>query len=56
MSKNDIYATAANGMTVRIPADKYPQWKATQDKIKAGEKVEPDPEIVKRLRSLMTGK
>jgi hypothetical protein len=56
MSKEYIYATAANGIEVRIPKDKYPAWKATQDKIRAGEKVEPDPEIVKQLRSLMTGK
>ena len=56
MSKEYIYATAANGIEVRIPKDKYPAWKATQDRIRAGEKVEPDPEIVKQLRFLMTGK
>ena len=32
-----VYDKAANGMTVRIPADKYPQWKLQQEKLKAGE-------------------
>ena len=56
MSKAYIYATAANEMTVRIPKDKYPQWKAAQDKIRAGEKINADPETVKHLRSLMEKK
>lgn len=51
-----VYAEAANGLMVRIPKDKYPQWKETQDRIRAGEKIEPNPEIVARLRSLISGK
>ena len=30
--KKVLYQTAANGMTVRIPADKYGQWKAGQQR------------------------
>lgn len=33
-----IYATAANGIEVRIPADRYEQWKAAQDLIRKGQK------------------
>ena len=51
--KSYVYAESANGLMVRIPKDRYPQWKATQDRIKAGENVEPDPEIVRQLCSLM---
>ena len=31
MEKKYIYAKAANGMTVRIPAEKYPAWKKAQE-------------------------
>ena len=31
-----VYATAANGMTVRIPADKLEQWQKVQDEMRAG--------------------
>ena len=47
-----IYTTAANGLTVRIPADRYPQWKEKQDEIRAG-KSKVDPQMTERLRSLM---
>lgn len=50
-----IYATAANGLEVRIPADKYPQWKAEQDKIRSGQSKE-DQRMVKQLASLMAKK
>ena len=50
-----IYATAANGLEVRIPADKYPQWKAEQDKIRSGQSKE-DQQMVKQLASLMAKK
>lgn len=36
MEKQYIYATAANGITVRIPAEKYEAWKKAQDEIRAG--------------------
>jgi hypothetical protein len=49
-----VYVTAANGMEVRIPKDKYPQWKAAQDKLKAGEKL-PESQTRKQLVSLMKG-
>lgn len=49
-----IYVEAANGMTVRIPADKYDDWKAAQERIKRGEKVA-DTEMVKKLTALMKG-
>ena len=50
-----VYATAANGLEVRIPKDRYPEWKAEQDRIRNGEKVEVDQQMVKRLVSLMRG-
>lgn len=53
--KTYIYAEAANGMTVRIPEDKYPQWKKTQDEIRAGT-YKRDPRMVEQLRSLMEKK
>ena len=49
-----IYATAANGLTVRIPADRYESWKKTQDEIRAGT-YKDDPQTVKQLASLMRG-
>ena len=50
-----VYAEAANGLTVRVPLDRYDEWKETQDRIRRGEKVEPDPEMVKRLTDFMKG-
>ena len=47
-----IYATAANGLVVRIPADKYPQWKRAQDELRAGKR-RSDPQTVMQLRSLL---
>lgn len=35
-TKSYIYDEAANGLTVRIPADRYEQWKKRQDEIRAG--------------------
>ena len=56
--KKYIYATAANGMEVRIPLERYPEWKAAQDKIKAGKAPsgQEAQQIQKQLRSLITGK
>ena len=50
-----IYATAANGMEVRIPRDKYPQWKIAQNKIKA-KKQKADRKTAEQLHSLMKKK
>lgn len=50
-----IYATAANGLTVRIPAEQYGSWKAEQDKIRAGTS-KADPRMVEQLRSFMEKK
>ena len=50
-----VYATAANGMTVRIPMSRYKSWKAEQDKIRAGTS-KADPQMQERLRSLMGGR
>ena len=47
-----VYATAANGLTVRIPADQYKNWKAEQDKIRAGTS-KPNPQMLEQLRSRM---
>ena len=53
--KTYVYATAANGLEVRIPKDKYPEWKAAQDKLRAGEKSADSSQIAKQLASLMKG-
>lgn len=50
--KTYIYATAANGLEVRIPADKYPQWKKAQDEIRAGKR-KSNQQTAEQLRSLM---
>lgn len=47
-----IYATAANGLTVRIPAENFDRWQKAQDEIRAG-KSQADRQTVERLRSLM---
>lgn len=55
VQKKYIYAEAANGLTVRIPAERYPQWKAVQEEIKAGKR-KTDPQQVRQLASLMEKK
>ena len=50
MSGRFIYAKAANGLTVRIPLEKFERWKKAQDEIRAGKR-KADPETVKRLAS-----
>ena len=50
-----IYATAANGLTVRIPAENFEQWQRAQDEIRAG-KLQADPQMTEQLRSLMEKK
>lgn len=55
MAKEYIYATAANGLEVRIPADRYPQWKQAQDEIRAGKR-KPQQQTAEQLRSLMAKK
>ena len=55
MEKKFICATAANGLTVRIPAERYPQWKKAQDEIRAGTR-KTSVQTEKQLRSLMTRK
>lgn len=53
--KQYIYAEAANGLTVRIPADRYDSWKKTQDSTRAGT-YKRDPQMLEQLRSLMKNK
>ena len=55
MEKQYIYATAANGITVRIPAEKYEAWKKAQDEIRAGRKGDTS-QTAKQLRSIMEKK
>ena len=50
-----IYATAANGLMVRIPAENFEQWQRAQDEIRAG-KLQADPQMTEQLRSLMEKK
>ena len=54
-AKQYIYATAANGLEVRIPADRYPAWKKAQDELRAGTR-KAEAQTVKQLRSLMRKK
>ncbi|MBR2478954.1 MAG: hypothetical protein IKB47_00935 [Clostridia bacterium] len=51
-----IYATAANGMEVRIPTDRYEQWKAAQDRIRQGQTDNSTSDTAKCLAELMKGK
>lgn len=55
MEKKYIYATAANGMEVRIPADRYEQWRKAQDEIRAGSR-KSEAQTAEQLRSLMEKK
>ena len=55
VEKAYIYVEAYNGATVRIPKDKYHEWKATQEKLKAGETVPEVQQMAKQLASLMKG-
>lgn len=51
-----IYDKAFNGMTVRIPADKYEQWKQRQEEYRTGKRQpKADPEMVGKLRKLFLG-
>lgn len=50
MEKKYIYAKAANGMTVRIPAEKYPAWKKVQDEIRAGK----TPDSLRKMQEQLT--
>ena len=54
-AKKYIYATAANGLEVRIPADRYPAWKKAQEDLKAGKR-KASRQTGKQLRSLMEKK
>ena len=50
-----IYVKAYNGITVRIPKNKYPQWKAGQEKLAAGETLPEAQQMSKQLASLIKG-
>lgn len=50
-----IYATAANGLEVRIPVENFEAWSREQDKIRAGNS-KAQAQTVERLRSLMAQK
>ena len=45
-----VYATAANGLTVRIPKDKYPQWKEAQSKL-TPEQIAADKAAIAQLKA-----
>ena len=49
-----VYATAANGMTVRIPAKNFDAWQKEQNRLKAGGAPSPEQlKMAERLRSLL---
>lgn len=51
-----VYDKAFNGLTVRIPADKYEAWKAEQEAYKSGKKKpQANPELVAALRRKLLG-
>ena len=51
-----IYDTAYNGLTVRIPADKYEQWKARQEEYRSGKRQpKADQELAEKLRKRILG-
>ena len=50
--KGHVYATGANGLTARVPADKMTAWQKAQEEIKSGRR-KADPQIVEQLLSLM---
>lgn len=50
-----VYAEAANGLTVRIPTNKYEDWQKAQGEIRAGKR-KANPEMVKSLRAMMEKK
>ena len=54
-AKAYIYATAANGLTVRIPADRFESWKKAQDEIRAGTR-QANPETAKLIASFLEKK
>ena len=54
--KKYIYATAANGMTVRVPADRFEEWKQAQEKIRTGQPVDTKETQEQLLRLLLGDK
>lgn len=53
--KKYIYDQASNGMTVRIPADQYIEWKKTQEAISRGERTSNSQEMVEKLTAMFKG-
>ena len=52
MAGKFIYATAANGMTVRIPEEQFEAWQKTQDEIRAGTYQETEEDRLERAEML----
>lgn len=52
--KTYIYATAHNGLTVRVPMDKYPEWKKRQEEYKNGTR-QPDPQVTEAILKQLKG-
>ncbi len=53
--KQYVYAEAFNGMTVRVPVDKYEAWEKQQEAYRKGEK-KADPKVVEEILSKLRGK
>ena len=54
--KTYIYAEAYNGLTVRVPLDKYKEWKAEQDLYRTGKKKpQANPELVAKIKAQLKG-
>ena len=49
-----IYAEAHNGLTVRVPMDRYDEWKKRQEEYKNGTR-KADPKVVEQLLKRMKG-
>lgn len=46
-----VYATGANGLPVRIPADMVKQWSQTQERLRRGEDVPEARQMAEQLKS-----
>lgn len=46
-----VYATGANGLPVRIPADRLKEWSETQEKLRRGEDVPEARQMAEKLKA-----
>lgn len=49
-----IYAEAHNGLTVRVPVDRYDEWKKRQEEYKSGKR-KADPKVTEEVLRKLKG-